>query len=97
MASEIKRLWKDSQSERSGGQRPREERGQSVPGEGSIVKAVWCNLGSADSNISGFGESNLQTQLFVKAKVKDFEKPGQDQVQRSQTRTADVKLAATPN
>lgn len=32
VASEVKRTWKDSQSERSGGQRPREAREQRVPG-----------------------------------------------------------------
>lgn len=74
------RGWKDSQSERSGLQRSREERQQRVLGAGNIVKVACSNLGPADPGI-GFEQSNHQPQLFVRAKVKDMEKPGQDQVQ----------------
>lgn len=48
MAPEAKRMWKDSQGERSGGQRSGEEKEQSVPGKGSLGKKTWSMLGPAD-------------------------------------------------
>lgn len=57
-----------------------ERKGNRVLQVGSVVKVAWSNWGQL-SLTSCFDQRSHQTWLSVKAKVKDFEKLGQDHIQ----------------